>query len=348
MKKPFLVVILWFSSLVAHAVEKAPAAKDPIQPPTMWKATIEGLAPAKPTCEPQASRRVLVFSLATEYYHHVIPHTAAVIDILGKKSGAFETVQNNDIEVFAPEALSKFDAVVLNNNCSAGDRRNLFLDVLGNEAPHDKNIGLKYKDLTTEQRSQRAAELENSLLDYVASGKGLVCMHGAMTMLNNSAEFGEMIGGSFDFHPRSQEVTLMPVETNHPLLAAFHGESFVHTDEPYLFNKAYLKKNFQPLLEIDVSKLDQETRAEPRVTGDVRYVAWFKPYGMGRVFYCGPSHYPESFETRSMLRFLLDGIQYVLGDLQPDAEAAALSQRVRTTHANEDRTPKQSTGENSP
>ena len=349
MKKTFFIVAVWCSSLIAHAVEKAPTKHDPIQPPTpQWKTTIEGLAPAKPTIKPRALRRVLVFSLSTGYYHEVIPHTAAVIEILGKKSGAFQTVHNNDIEVFAPKTLQEFDAVVLNNTCSVGSRRNLFLDVLGNEATFDKNLGLKYKYLTTEQRSQRAAELENSLLDYVASGKGLVCMHGAMTMLNNSAEFSEMIGGSFDFHPRRQEITLKLVDPDHPLLAAFHGESFVHNDEPYLFNKAYRKKNFYPLLEMDVSKLDKKTRADPRVTSDVRYVAWIKPYSKGRVFYCGPSHQPESFETQSMLRFLLDGIQYALGDLQSDAEAAALSQRVHTTHANEDRTPKQSNGENSP
>ena len=319
MKKNLFLIAVSLISFPALAVEKAPAIHDPIQPPTPeWKATIEGLAPAAPTAEPLAARRVLVFSLSTGYYHDVIPHTAAAIEILGTKSGAFEAVHSNDIEAFSPDALSKFDAVVLNNNCSVGDRRNLFLDVLGNEATYDKEIGLKYKDLTPEQRLQRAQELEKSLLDYVASGKGLVCMHGGITMLNRSDEFSEMIGGSFDFHPRRQEETLKLVEPDHPLLAAFHGEDFVHTDEPYLFNGAYAKKHFRPLLEMDVSKFDEETQADPRVTGDVRYVAWIKPYGKGRVFYCGPSHQPESFETASMLQFVLDGIQYATGDLQAD------------------------------
>lgn len=319
MEKILFVVVLLFCPVVVQAIERAPAANDAIQPPTkQWKTKVEGLAPAKPTVDPQAARRVLVFSLSTGYYHHVIPHTAAVIEILGKKSGAFDMVHSNDIEVFAPERLQEFDAVVLNNNCSVGSRRNLFLDVLCNEATHDKKLGLKYKDLTTEQRTQRAAELEKSLLDYVASGKGIVCIHGAMTMLNNSDEFSEMIGGSFDFHPRRQDVTLKLAEPDHPLLAAFDREGFVHNDEPYLFNKAYQKKNFRPLLEMDVAELDKKTQADPRVTGDVRYVAWIKPYGKGRVFYCGPSHQPESFETQTMLQFVLDGIQYALGDLPCD------------------------------
>ncbi|HBO46146.1 MAG TPA: glycosyl hydrolase [Planctomycetaceae bacterium] len=308
-----------FLSVPVFAVETAPAPKGKIVPPTAeWKAKIETLAPAASAAEPKAPRRVLVFSLSTGYYHHVIPHTAAVIEILGKKSGAFEVVHDNDIEVFLPERIKEFDAIVLNNTCSVGPARNLFLDVLNNKAKYDKKVGEKYKDWTPDDRQKFANELEQSLLDYVASGKGLVCVHGGLTLLNNSAEFGEMVGGSFDFHPRLQEVALNLVQPDHPLLAAFAGKGFVHVDEPYLFKGAYKKKDFRPLLEMDVTKLDEKSRSNPRVTGDTRYVAWIKPYGKGRVFYAGPSHQPESFETGSMLRFFLDGIQYATGDLECD------------------------------
>ena len=72
------------------------------------------------------------------------------------------------------------------------------------------------------------------------------------------------------------------------------------------------------MLQLNVSKLDEKTRNDKRVVGDVRYVAWIKKYGTGRVFYCGPSHQPESFQTKEMLRFVLDGTQYALGDLPCD------------------------------
>ena len=137
-----------------------------------------------------------------------------------------------------------------------------------------------------------------------------MAVHGAITMLNNSEGFGELLGGSFAFHPKRQEITLNPVEPNHPLLAAFKGESFVHNDEPYIFKNAYSKKNFRPLLKMDVSKLTKDT--QDIVKGDVRYVSWIKKYGKGRVFYMGPSHQPESYESARMLQFYLDGIQYIL------------------------------------
>jgi type 1 glutamine amidotransferase len=319
MKRILVVAAILLTPALAFAVEKAPRAKSKIKPPTKaWKEKIEKLAPAKPTAEPKQPRRVLVFSLWTGYHHYVIPHTAAAIEALGAKSGAFEVVHSNDIEEFMPGRIKQYDAVVLNNNCSLGARRNLFLDVLENKTKYDKKVGLCYKGLNKEQRRLRADAMEESLLRYVRSGKGLVCVHGGITMLNNSPAFSDMIGGSFDFHPRRQDVLLKLVEPDHPLLAGFKGEDFLHNDEPYLFKRAYKKKNFHPLLEMDVTKLDKKTRKNKRVTGDVRYVAWIKPYGKGRVFYAGPSHQPESFETASMLQFFLDGIQYALGDLPCD------------------------------
>jgi len=152
----------------------------------------------------------------------------------------------------------------------------------------------------------------------VHSGKGLVALHGAIAVQNNSPEFSEMMGGSFDFHPKRQTVTLDLVDPAHPLQSAFGGKGYIHNDEPYLFKNAYAKKNFRPLLEMNVDKLDEKTRNDPKVAGEVRYVAWIKGYGEGRVFYCGPSHQPESYETAVLLRFILDGIQYALGDLPCD------------------------------
>ena len=54
------------------------------------------------------------------------------------------------------------------------------------------------------------------------------------------------------------------------------------------------------------------------MNGDRRYVSWIKSHGKGRVFYCSPSHRPETYERQSMLQYYLDGIQYALGDLACD------------------------------
>ncbi|MCF7732867.1 MAG: ThuA domain-containing protein [Akkermansiaceae bacterium] len=298
---PFLLV----SGLLAVAAEETPPIAKKIVPPTAeWKAKIASLAPAKPRVAPKSPRKVLVSSLATGYCHDVIPHVKEVMDVLAA-TGAFEVVHSNEIDMFTPAQLKQFDAVVLNNACTKNPKRNWFIDVLAT-----------HKDLTDEQRLARAAELEQSLTDFVAGGKGLIAVHGAVVFLNNSENFGKMLGGSFSLHPACQRITLTPVDPKHPLVAAFKGEPFIHTDEPYLFFRAYNDKNFRPLLEMDVAKLDPQ--AQTKMKGDHRYVSWIKPHGKGRVFYVSPSHQPESYESARMLQFYLDGLQYALGDLACD------------------------------
>jgi len=278
--------------LTATGAANAAGAK-PFKLTDAWKAKIEAMAPATPTVAPSKQHRVLVFSKMTGFRHWVTPHTAAVVKILGEKSGAYSVVASDDIENFEPENISRFDVIVLNNNCSNGKKRDLFWDAT--------------KD------ASRAARLEQSLIDHVAAGAGLVVMHGAIVMQNNSPAFSRMVGGSFDRHPRQQEVVCRLVDPDHPLVQPFQGKPFVHIDEPYLFKNAYTNTNFRPLLEMDVSTLQGYTD-----NGVRRYVAWIKRHGQGRVFYCSPSHNAQSFERPELLRFILNGIQYAAGDLDCD------------------------------
>ena len=292
----------------AAAAEEIPYAKTDIVPPTPeWSASVEKNAPATPAvAAPQ--RKLLVFSLFTGYDHKVTPHVDRVFEILAKKSAAFEVDVTTDIEMLAPEKLDAYDVLVLNNNCSEGERRDLFLDELERNA--------KYRDTTKSQRQAKAAALEKSLLDFVAGGKGLVAMHGAPTMLNNSPAFTEMVGAAFDYHPPNQAVTVRTVDDNHPLVAAFRSQGpFIHRDEPYCFIGAYDKLNFRPLLSMDTKGLNDPVG---RADDIVRYVAWIKPHGAGRVFYCSPSHFPESYQSPTLLKFILDGTQYAAGDLKCD------------------------------
>lgn len=275
-----------------------------------WVQKIEQLAPAKAEVQPLKHRKVLVFCLFTGFNHWVIPHTNAVMKVLGGKTGAFEVEVSTDIFMFEKESLKKYDAVVLNSTCSVGPRRDLLLDVL------DKD-----QSLTEKQKKKKAAELEDNLIEYVKKGGGLMVVHGAIVMQNNSKAFSEMVGGSFDYHPEQQEITLELCEPDHPMLKAFGGKAFVHIDEPYLFNGAYPQKNFRPLLYMDTSKLLKKTK---EIDEKIKYVSWIKKYGKGRVFYVSPSHNAQSFEDARLLKFFLDGTQYVLGDLKCDDSPAKL------------------------
>ena len=283
MKDSLTTMILFCSALFASAVEKTPAPAAKITPPTAaWKAKISQLAPAKPRVQPKAPRKVLVCSLATGYCHQVIPHVQEVINSLAA-TGAFEVTHSDDVNLFDAASLKNFDAVILNNTFTKNPARNLFIDALA-----------KRDDLTKEQKLARADELEKALMQFVAGGKGLMAVHGAVVFLNNSEDFSNMLGGSFLKHPKKQWITLNTVDPAHPLVKAFKGEPFIHFDEPYYFNKAYEHKNFRPLLEMDISSLDAKTQGVMK--GDRRYVSWIKKHGKGRVFYVSPSHNAQSFD----------------------------------------------------
>ena len=291
------------------------AGRPSFNPSTEWEASLRERAPDQAPALPMKPRKVLVFSLATGYQHWCIPHTETMLRILGETSGAFRVVASKDIEVFRTENLQDYDAVVMNNTCPDGKDRDAFRDVLINKVDQ---YGEKYKALPLAEREALAATLYQSLVDYVSRGGGLVLLHGGITSFNHSDEFSAIVGGSFNFHPPQQDVELTAVDPSHPLVTCFEGKPFVHHDEPYLFNRAYSKMNFRPLLEMEMNKLKPNKRVSglPEIP---RYVSWIKRHDQGRVFFCSPSHNAQSFEQPELLHFILGGIQYALGDMKcPD------------------------------
>ena len=279
----------------AAAVERIPKPGK-IKPPTKaWVAKVKDLAPARPTVAPKAPRKVLVFSVATGYQHAVIPHADVVVKVLAEKTGAFTATFTTDVTMFAPEKIKAFDAVILNNTCSNRPTRDLFLDIVtGNGKGLTKKLSEKFKDLSAAEKKALAASLEKSLLDFVAAGGGLVGIHGAITTFNTSAAFERALGGNFTYHPKAQEFALTPAEPDHPLLKAFGGEAFIHTDEPYMMaGPTYKAVGFRPLLTVDGTKIKGARKGTPRVL----YAAWVKKHGKGRVFYVAPGHFPETYRS---------------------------------------------------
>ncbi len=298
----YIALLIFMPAMVIHSHSLHAQGLEEVELNSDWMDMIKELAPEEPAVKPAKVPRILVFTLSTEYQHWVVPHTTSIMEILSAKTGAFVIDQTVDIQVF--EDLKGYDAVLLNNNCSAGERRDLFWDELG-----------KNKDLTGKERDKKAARLEKNLIEFVKSGGGLMVVHGGIVMQNNSMEFSEMVGGSFDYHPVQQEVQVELVEPDHPLLTGFKGQTFVHVDEPYIFKNAYFDYDFRPLLSMDASALHS---LKEEIKDPVIYISWIKRYGKGRVFYISPSHNAQSYEDPRLLQFYLDGLQYVTGDLKCD------------------------------
>lgn len=273
---------------------------------TAWKQKIEGLAPSLMRFPSTSPKKILLFSLHTGFEHWVIPHTEEVFKILASKSKGFVLTTSKDIHHFEKASLANYDAIVLNNTCSKPDHRHLFWDQLRLESKADSAAVM-----------ERAQELESNLIEFVRQGGGLLLLHGGITTLNNSKKFSELVGASFDYHPPQQAIQVKLEDPSHPLVGAFPKEGFSHVDEPYFYKNAYSDLNFTPLLYFDNAEI-QSQRANQEYTFGKTYVAWIRPEGQGKVMYIAPSHNAQSFENPALLQFMLDGMQYVVGDVVCD------------------------------
>jgi type 1 glutamine amidotransferase/sugar phosphate isomerase/epimerase len=252
---------------------------------------------------------LLIFDLNVGYGGHPSARTANLaFTLMGKKTGAYETVVSSDPVVFKPESLKTFDAVFFNNTVG-----NLFED----------------------------AALRQSLLEFVYGGGGLMGVHGtsvAFTRWTEGAkedwpEFGLMLGARGAYHYTNTEHVFMNVEDpDHPLTRCFGGKTFDFRDEFFRPQDPYSRARDRVLLAIDTEKTDISAYPQDRRRrADNDYaVAWVRQYGRGRVFYSTIAHNPYVFWDPKMLEFYLGAVQFVLGDLAaPTLPSARLTPAIR-------------------
>ena len=259
---------------------------------------IKAAAPDKAPAKPRKARKVLVWG---RVWTHVPNGSAArAIEILGKKTGAITAVPSDDIEMFAPEKLKQFDAVVLNN---LHERDPLLPD----------NFKTLSKDGQAKARARQKV-LRKGLLDYVATGGGVVGIHAATAACQKWPEYGAMMGAYYGGHI-NQDTPMKVEKPDHPINACFGGKDFTIRDEIYMAREPYSRDRLTVLVKLDLSKMD-----DPGKRKDKDYaVSWVRTHGKGRVFYTSMGHAPQTYRNALFLRHLLAGIQYATGDLKVDA-----------------------------
>jgi len=269
---------------------------------------IEAAIPSKAFAAPGKNRKLLIFDLNVGYGgHSSIPTANLAFTLMGRKTGAFETVISKDPSVFRPDNLKQFDAVFLNNTVG-----NLFEDT----------------------------GLRQSLLEFVYGGGGLMGVHGttvAFTQwpgaIEDWPEFGIMLGARGANHYDSDEHVFIKLDDpDHPVNQPFGGKDFEYRDEFFRVHGPYSRDRLRVLFSIDTDKTKIE--GQPRgncIREDNDYaLAWVRQYGRGRVFYCTIAHNPYVFWDPKMLEFYLAAAQFAVGDLQaPTIPSAKLTPAIR-------------------
>ncbi|MBK9138041.1 MAG: ThuA domain-containing protein [Verrucomicrobia bacterium] len=282
-------------------------AADTPQPTEEEARKIASAVPGRAAVVPEQPRRLLVFTLCKGYYHTSIPHGALAVRLMGEKTGAFTATISEDIALFEPDRLKEFDGV-----CFVSALGELFLPDDFEQLPPEKQAEAKRND----------DRLKRHLLEWIKSGKGLVGIHGASWLFYKWPEFSEALGGLFESHPWNayEKIAVKLDEPDHPVVRAFEGRGFEIIDEGYQFQDPYSRQKNRVLYSLDLSRMETN---KPNLRPDRDLgLCWVKRFGEGRVFYTALGHNEEEFWNPALLRHILDGIQFSLGDLAAPSEVS--------------------------
>ncbi|TWU51974.1 ThuA domain-containing protein [Rubripirellula reticaptiva] len=256
------------------------------------KDAIIAAIPIEATVKPTKPRKALVFYRCEGFVHGSIPSANYAVEQMGAKTDAYSADIADSYDVFTTENLKQYDCIILNN--------------------------------TTGMQFPKPSQL-NAFLDFIADGKGLAGIHAASDNFGRHPECVELVGGRFAGHPWGAGGTwaFKLDDPKHILNATFKGQGFWHQDEIYQYRPdSYQGPSVLRLLvSLDMSKDEVSGRINdgPREVP----VSWIHKAGKGRVFYTNFGHRDETFENPDILRHILDGIQYAIGDLNADDTATS-------------------------
>jgi type 1 glutamine amidotransferase len=278
-----------------------------------WKEKIDAAIPKSAAAKPSGPRRLLVSNLSMRDGKPVrgssfrtIPAGNYALDQIGKRTGAFEAVFSDDVEMFRPDRIRQFDALCFQNT-----------------------VGVLFED----------AELKKSLLSYIASGKGFVGIHDAIATFvqypkyDQWPAFGQMLGATENGgHPwNGEKMTIRVEDPKNPVNAVFQGREFEIADQAFQFQEPLLRDHLHVLLSIDAQKTGlAPNRPVLPVRKDLDFpMSWIRRYEQGRVFYLGLGHGPDVFWHAGLLAHMLAGIQYALGDLKADDRPSGVKEESK-------------------
>lgn len=213
-------------------------------------------------------RRIEVLFLGDNGHHKPIERYSQIAPALGAKGINFTYA--DDLSALNGPNLAKYDAILVYAN-------------------HD-NID-KFA--------------EKALLDFVASGKGILPIHCASYCFRNSAEYVKMVGGQFWKH------TMDTVQTNtvSPYHEVMRGLKPIRSfDETYLHSQLQEDNNVLQMRPIGADQAEDKpgVKAEP--------YTWTRKYGLGNVFYTAYGHDDNTWGNENFQQLIYNGILFAVKD----------------------------------
>jgi len=227
----------------------------------------------EPACILLYTRNGLTLDGKKGFVHDNIGSSVEAIKKLGAENG-FGVDVSDDPQVFTDANLKKYKALVFSNT--------------NNEV------------FDTEEQKK-------ALQSYVHAGGGIVAIHSACAMMRNWPWMWQLMGGTFDFHPKLQPFTIKVVDRKHPSTAHL-GETWEWTDEFYFLKE--MPEGLHVLLVGDHSKIEDK-----RIPKDAtsRPLSWCHEFEGGRCWFTALGHKKEHYSDPNLMKHILGGIQWAMG-----------------------------------
>ena len=239
------------------------AAVIALAPFSMRAQSRPGGPPASKQGTANSFRPLKVLLLGQDQQHHNSAAFYKAIAPALARTGIQITHVNTPAEALVAETLADYDALMLYAN---------------------------HTTITPEQ--------EKALLDFVAGGKGLVVLHCASFMFQNSEPFIALVGGQFKSHGTG-EFSAEVVQPEHPIMKGFKNfttpwdETYVHT-------------RHNPVDRVVLMERVDDKGREP--------YTWVRTHGKGRVFYTAFGHDERTWNVPGFQSLVERGTVWAVDD----------------------------------
>ncbi|HLK61204.1 MAG TPA: ThuA domain-containing protein [Chthonomonadaceae bacterium] len=264
------------------------------------------------TPQPEKPKKhLLVVTVTKGFRHDSIPVAEQTIQMLGEKTGEWETDfvrTDEDMQAkMTPEALKNYDGIVFANTTG----------VLPLPDPQ-------------------------GFLDWIKAGHGFAAMHSGSDTFHDwpggakgeVSAYADMLGGEFLTHHSQCAISAHVADPKSPALAPIakaaipmqsavgvdlhqHTQAFKNGKNVTLeaFDEIYLLKNNDPskvhvLLWLDKYPNDGSPDANKP---EIHLISWVKSYGTGRVFYTELGHRQEMWRDPLYQAHITGGLEFILG-----------------------------------
>lgn len=176
------------------------------------------------------------------------------------------------------------------------------VDVLVVDALFWRMIGHAYDPWREQWAYSPPAATRVAITDFVGNGGGLVALHTAVICFDDWPEWGDIVGGSWQWGVSSHPVfgrVVAEVVADHPVTAGI-GSSFELHDEVY--------GDLRVRSDVDVLAVAKRTSADVD-----QPVVWTHRYGLGRVVYNGFGHDAASIAHPMNAQILTQAVEWARG-----------------------------------